>query len=541
MIPDPIRAGLASGWKTIDAAALTRDMELEADVVVVGSGAGGGVTAEILAQAGLKVAIVEEGPLASSTDFRMREREAYEGLYQDNAGRQTSDHAITILQGRCVGGSTTVNWTASFRTPRRTLAYWKDALGLATMDEASLAPWFARMEERLSIAPWSTAPNRNNDALRAGCEKLGYSSGIMRRNVKGCLNLGYCGMGCPANAKQSMLVTTIPSALDRGAILVHRARVTELVFEGDRVASCDAHGIARNGATPSIYRVRIRARHFVLAAGGIGSPGILLRSNAPDPHDQLGRRTFLHPTVISGALMREPVQAFYGAPQSAYSDHFLEVPLDGPAGFKLEVAPAHPVLVAGVLPGFGEEHAHWMSRFDRLQVTIALLRDGFHPESPGGRVVLRSDSSPVLDYPMSRYLWEGARRAFLTMAQVQFAAGAQTVMPVHEQARGCDSWEASRKEIESLAMQPRNARVVSAHVMGGCAMGTDPRSSVVGESGQHHQVGNLSVHDASLFPTSVGANPQLSIFAIAARLASGLAAGLRNSRTAGTKGPSLPV
>ena len=529
MIPDPIRAGLASGWKTIDAATLTRDTELEADVVVVGSGAGGGVTAEILAQAGLRVAIVEEGPFAGSTEFRMREREAYENLYQENAGRQTSDHAITILQGRCVGGSTTVNWTASFRTPRRTLAYWKDSLGLATMDEASLAPWFARMEERLSIAPWSLAPNRNNDALRVGCEKLGFSSAIMRRNVKACLNLGYCGMGCPANAKQSMLVTTIPAALDKGAILVHRARVTRLVVEGTRIESCVAHGIERNGAAPSIHRVRIRARHFVLAAGGIGSPGILLRSEAPDPYDQLGRRTFLHPTVVSGALMREPVEAFYGAPQSTYSDHFLEAALDGPAGFKLEVAPAHPVLVGGVLPGFGDEHARWMSRFDHLQVTIALIRDGFHPESAGGRVVLRGDLTPVLDYPMTPYLWDAARRAFLAMAQVQFAAGAQVVKPVHEQARGADSWEAARTQIEALAMQPRIARVVSAHVMGGCAMGRDARSSVVNESGRHHQVENLSIHDGSVFPTSLGANPQLSIYAIAARMASGLAAGLRHS------------
>jgi len=529
MIADPIRAGLASGWKTLDAATLTRDTDLEADVAVVGSGAGGGVTAEILAQAGLRVAIVEEGPLASSSEFQMREREAYEGLYQECAGRQTADRAITILQGRCVGGSTTVNWTASFRTPRSTLAYWKDSLGLRAMDEASLAPWFARMEERLSIAPWSMAPNRNNDVLRAGCDKLGIPSAIMRRNVKSCLNLGYCGMGCPANAKQSMLVTTIPAALDKGAMLVHRARVARLVIEGDRVESCVAHGIARSGATPSIHRLRIRARHFVLAAGGIGSPAILLRSTAPDPYDQAGRRTFLHPTVVSAAIMREPVQAFYGAPQSAYSDHFLEGPLDGPAGFKLEVAPAHPVLVGGLLPGFGDEHVQWMSQFDRLQVTVGLLRDGFHPESPGGRVVLRGDSTPVLDYPMTPYLWQGARRALLAMARIQFAAGAKSVKAVHEQARGAETWEASRREIESLAMEPRIARVVTAHVMGGCAMGPDERSSVVDEAGRHHQLENVSVHDGSLFPTSLGANPQLSIYAIAARMAAGLASGLRNS------------
>ena len=528
MIRDPIREGLASGWKAIDAAKLERDLELEADVVVIGSGAGGGVTAEILAQAGLKVAIVEEGPLASSTDFHMREREAYPQLYQESAGRQTSDKSITILQGRCVGGGTTVNWTSSFRTPPRTLAHWAGAHGLQSMGEAEMAPWFKRMEERLAIAPWAVAPNENNDLLRRGCEKLGISSGAIQRNVKGCWNLGYCGMGCPTNAKQSMLVTTIPAALERGATLVYRARVARLLIERDRVVACDANGVAGNGATPSQHRVRLRARHFVLAAGAIGSPGVLLRSSAPDPNLVLGKRTFLHPTVVSGALMPQRVEGYYGAPQTVYSDHFLDtLPREGRAGFKLESAPTHPVLVGITLPGFGEEHARWMAKFPFIQVVIALIRDGFHPESQGGRVVVRSDGIPVLDYVMSPYLWDAARRAYLAMAEIQFAAGAKTVMPMHEAAKPAESWSEARKQIESLPMKALTARVVTAHVMGGCAMGREPLTSVVDESGRHHQLANLSVHDASVFPTSLAANPQLSIYALAARFSTALAGTLR--------------
>jgi choline dehydrogenase-like flavoprotein len=528
MIKDPIREGLAAGWKVIDAAALDRDLDIDADVAIVGSGAGGGVTAEILAQAGLKVVIIEEGPLASSTDFRMREREAYPQLYQESAARQTLDKSITILQGRCVGGGTTVNWTSSFRTPSRTLAYWRDSLGLKSMEEAALAPWFSRMEERLGIAPWPVPPNLNNDLLRVGCEKLGIASGAIQRNVKGCWNLGYCGMGCPTNAKQSMLVTTIPAALELGATLVQRARVARLVFARDRVVALEVNGIAGNGAAPSTFRLRVRAKHFVLAAGAIGSPGVLLRSSAPDPALTLGKRTFLHPTVVSAGLMAQKVEGFYGAPQSIYSDHFLDAQaLDGPAGYKLESAPTHPILVGITLPGFGEDHARWMAKFANTQVVIALLRDGFHPESRGGRVVLRGDGSAVLDYSLSPYLWEGARRAYLTMAEIQFAAGAQTVMPMHENARGANTWREARAEIEALPMRALATRVVSAHVMGGCAMGRDPKSSVVDESGRHHQVANLSVHDGSLFPTSVATNPQLSIYAITARLATDLAKSLR--------------
>ncbi len=515
-------------------AALDRDRDLETDVVVIGSGAGGGVTADALSAAGLDVILVEEGPLLSSSDFRMREREAYPLLYQESSARQTADKSITILQGRCVGGGTTVNWTSSFRTPARTLAYWKDALGLKGSGAQDLDPWFARMEERLAIAPWQVAPNENNEVLRRGCAKLGYSHGAIARNVKGCVNIGYCGMGCPTNAKQSMLVTTIPAALARGARLVQRARVRRLEIDGDNVTMCEAYGVAANGAAPSPQAIRIRARHYVIAAGGIGSPAILIRSAAPDPANLLGRRTFLHPTLVSAALMPQPVNGFAGAPQSVYSDQFLDnAPLDGPAGFNLESGPAHPVLVGITLPGFGEEHARWMQKFPNVQVVIALLRDGFHRDSRGGRVALASDGTPVLDYAMSDYLWQGARRAYLALAEIQFAAGAQSVMPVHENATPYASLREAREAIDALPMRALAARVVSAHVMGGCPMGPEARHAVVDEEGRHHHLRNVSVHDGSVFPTSLAANPQLSIYAIAARSSAALARSLKAAPPSG--------
>lgn len=530
MIRDPVREGIAGGWKAIDAATLGRDVEIEADVAVIGSGAGGGVTAEALARVGFSVVIVEEGPLKTSSDFHMREREAYPQLYQESAGRQTKDKAITILQGRCVGGSTTVNWTSSFRTPAATLAHWRDVHGIRGATPEALAPWFERMEERLAIAPWPVAPNENNDILRRGCEKLGLPAAAIRRNVKGCWNLGYCGMGCPTNAKQSMLVTTIPAALERGATLVHRARVEKLVAEGNRVVAAEARGVESAGAQPSPWRVRIKARHYVLAAGAIGSPAILLRSGLPDPHQLVGKRTMLHPTLVSAAVMPQRVDAHAGAPQTIYSDHFLDtLAPTGPVGFKLESPPVHPILGGITLPGFGAEHATWMSTFPHLQVVIALLRDGFHADSPGGSVKLHGDGWPVLDYSMTPYLWDGARRAFLAMAEIQFAAGAKQVMPMHEGATPYSSWAETKAAIASLPMESLRARVVSAHVMGGCPMGNDPKTSVVNEGGRHHHVANLSVHDGSVFPTSLGANPQLTIYALAARMADDLGKSLHKA------------
>jgi len=230
-IPDPVATGVAAGWKVASLGAMTGSARIDCDVVIVGTGAGGGTAAEILTAAGLDVVLIEEGPLRSSRDFRLGERDAYRDLYQEGAGRTTSDGSMTILQGRSVGGSTTVNWTSSFRTPPQTLRHWADVHGVKGMSEAELAPWFARMEERLGIQPWQVDPNPNNHVLKQGCEKLGWSWSPIPRNVTGCWNLGYCGMGCPVNAKQSMLVTTIPAALAAGARLYARARAEKVLIE----------------------------------------------------------------------------------------------------------------------------------------------------------------------------------------------------------------------------------------------------------------------------------------------------------------------
>jgi choline dehydrogenase-like flavoprotein len=202
--------------------------------------------------------------------------------------------------------------------------------------------------------------------------------------------------------------------------------------------------------------------------------------------------------------------------------------LNGPIGFKLEVPPLHPLLVAITLQGYGRQHAQRMQQMPFTHAMIALLRDGFHPQSEGGRVALKSDGSPVLDYPINDYLWDGMRRAYLSMAEIQFAAGAREVLPVHEDAASYGNWAAAREAIQRLPMQILKARVVSAHVMGGCAMGADPGNSVVNVQGRHHHLRNLFVFDGSVFPTSVGANPQLSIYGLSARQASRLAAQLAN-------------
>ncbi|MGE3347071.1 MAG: GMC family oxidoreductase N-terminal domain-containing protein [Ramlibacter sp.] len=524
-LQDPIRDGLKRGWKVLGGPHGPLPQRITCDVAVIGSGAGAGITAELLVKAGLDVVLVEEGPLRSSTDFNQQEAVAYPSLYQESAARKTEDKAINILQGRCVGGSTTVNWTSSFRTPSGTLKYWRDEFGLADYHDDGLAPYFLQAEQRLNISSWLTPPNENNDLLRRGAARLGIGAAAIARNVKGCWNLGSCGMGCPTNAKQSMLVTTIPAALDGGATLLVETRAEKFEFANGKVASLQCWEAKPNGVLVRRPQgaIKIVAKHYVVAAGAINSPGVLLRSEAPDPHGRLGKRTFLHPVVMSAAVMPRQVEGWQGAPQSIYTDHFLETqPIDGPIGYKLEAPPLHPVIFASTVTGYGREQADLLRQFPHTHVLLALLRDGFHEQAAGGHVKLRGDGSASLDYPLTDFIMDGARRALLSMAEIQFAAGARQVLPVHELAHPYPSWNQAREALAALPMKPLLTKFVSAHVMGGCGMAGDERQGVARPDGVHWHIDNLSIHDGSLFPTSIGANPQLSIYGIVNRLAQGL-------------------
>src|SRR5690554_5021849 len=259
-IPDPFLQGIHNGWHVQNAALLTNDRHLEADVVIVGSGAGGATSAELLSAAGLRVLIVEEGPLRTSTDFKMQEPTAYAELYQEGMGRMSKDGAITIMQGRAVGGTTLINWTSSFRTPPETLAHWAREHAVSGLDSATLQPWFARMEQRLGVAPWHTPTNANNDVIKRGCQALDLDWAVIPRNVRGCANLGYCGMGCPVNAKQSMLVTSIPALLDKGGELIYFARAERLQLEGDRVTGLECVAMDERCVAPTGRRIQVRAR-----------------------------------------------------------------------------------------------------------------------------------------------------------------------------------------------------------------------------------------------------------------------------------------
>lgn len=511
---------------------LDQDLVLDTDVVIVGSGAGGGFAAETLANAGLRVVIVEKGGYHTARNFSQNEAEAFPMLYMDAGAQRTKDKGFVVLQGRTVGGGTTVNWTSSFRTPEPTLNHWVDAHGAKSFSPASMAPYFDAVEKRLNIHTWQDIePNANNRLVAEGCKKLGYPWQLIRRNVNGCANSGLCGLGCPINAKQGMLVTTIPAALDKGAVLISCAEATHIVHDGKRASGVEVAAMDALGQTPTGRKIRINARHVVAAAGGIRSPALLMRSKVPDPSGATGKQTTLHPVSLLVAKFREQVNPFYGAPQTVYSDHFWlpEGKLLGAArlGYKIEATPVFPVFLSALVDkSFGRNSADLARSLPFLQSTNALHRNGFNDHEKCGSVELVGDTGVTLDYPINNYLMNSLVLSMLEIMEIQFAAGAEYALPFHLDARPLKSMAEARAWVKEVKMEPVRLLTGAAHVMGGCRMGTQASNSVVDEWGRHHVMENLSVMDASIFPTSIGANPQQSIYAATLKNATALAKAL---------------
>lgn len=492
---------------------LEKDLQLDCDVCVVGSGAGGAVLAAGLAEAGLDVVVLEAGPYRTRADFTMHEKDTYPVLYQEGMKRATKDLAISVLQGRNVGGGTTVNWTSCFRTPERILAHWREHFALEDLTSEALRPHFEAVEARLSIAEWPLgATNPNNRALVDGCTSLGWEVGPMRRNQKGCANSGYCGMGCPVDGKQAMHVTTLKDASAAGARILAEAHVDEL--EGwPKVRAVHARAWPVGTAEPTSRRITVRPKVVALCGGAINSPAVLLRSGI-HVEGRVGHRTFLHPVVAVIGTYARPIDPWYGAPQSAHSHEFIDRGADK-VGFFLEAAPLHPLLAAVSFKLFGAAHAALMRQLRHASALLALSVDGLVPGDDGGTVILGSSGRAELRYPIRGPLIESFRASHEALCRVHLAAGARSLTTTHVDPVVLTT----EADLPAVAAAPYGALehgIFSAHQMGGCTM-TGDGSGVVDPRHRVEGSDNLFVVDGSVLPTSLGVNPSETIYGLAHR------------------------
>ncbi|HTQ48678.1 MAG TPA: GMC family oxidoreductase [Polyangiaceae bacterium] len=488
-------------------------LSLRADVVIVGSGAGGAVVAREMARAGRSVVVVEEGPFVAPGEYGklppmgMFRRCAREAGLSAVVGLGGSPF-ISLLMGRCVGGSSVLTGGVCFRIPDEVLHEWSGRLGLTSMTPEGLDPHF-RVVER--VAHVETVPDamrsRGIDLFTDGAAKLGIPMKPLRRNTRGCRGASRCNFGCPHGAKMSVDVSFLPEATARGALVVSDALVERV-----DVTSGVARGVRGRLITDDGARVpfEVRARVVVVACGSLHTP-LLLRASGVDSR-HVGRHLTLHPAVRVSALFDEVVEGWDGAMQPVFSDHFASegVTLVG-------VYPPVSVLAAG-FPGVGRKHRALAHRTPNMAVFGGMIHD-----EGGGSVHRVIGREPLVTYRMAREDRPRLVRLIEILGRMAFAAGAREVaMPVF----GIETMK-SVKEVDDFAARPppmRRIECTAFHPLGSAKMSTDPREGVVRESGETWQVDNLFVADGSVLPTSIGVNSQLPIMAVAHKIASGIAA-----------------
>lgn len=497
--------------------AIHQDMVLEADAVVIGSGAGGSVVAAELAQAGKHVIVLEKGGYNYEGNFTHLEQQAMSEMFLKQGAMASSDLGMLIMAGSTLGGGTVINWMTCFRPQQDVLTEWETVSGLAgQFTGAALQRSFAAVEERLNVSRYESAHNGPNRVLFEGASALGLHADVIPRNARDCNGrCEGCNFGCRHGASQSTLKTYLQDAYEHGAQLLVRCSAERVLTEGGQVRGVVA--LAQDPETGRQHRVQIHARTVVVAAGALHTPALLLRSGLENPH--IGRHLRMHPTTVSVGLYPEKINAWRGALQSAYSDAFTH--LDGAYGYKLEAAPGHPGLFALARPwASAHDYREQMIRGAHLAPIIIVVRDRGE-----GQVRLDERGDPLVDYAVSAYDRNHMAHGLRQMARIHFAAGADEVMTLQNKPTYVERSSHSEahaqhlrtfdRQVERHGLEPNRILTFSAHQMGSCRMGANPADSVTDGSQQVHGVRGLYICDSSVFPNASGVNPMLSIMGLA--------------------------
>jgi choline dehydrogenase-like flavoprotein len=480
-------------------------LTLEADVVVIGSGAAGAVVAYELSRSGAKVVVLEAGPHIPSSEFQEHIPTALETLYEDSGNQVNTTGDLAILQGKCVGGSTVVNAAVCFRAPNQVLENWAEEHGLDNLSPGALAPYFERVEQNLSIhrnEPHEV--NQNGRLLIEGARKVGIPAEPIARNIKSCALTGHCLSGCKTDRKQSMLVTYLPWASELGATILSGTTADTFEVSNRTVTAVNAVATDESGRAKP---VRVKAGLVIVAAGAVQTPLLFQRNKIGDSSGQVGHNFACHPSLAVFGEHHENIYPWVGATLTAQAGD-IENPLEG--GYLLEAGIGGPFSMSTMVDGgLGRDFVEFMEVSKKFQSVITLIHD-----HNVGRVYLDGDRKRI-EYDLDDRDFESMRKALRGTAQIYFAAGARRVYLPTTRRTTIESADQIDSVVNSLTNGKHMYRLTSYHPQGTMRMGADPTKSVVGPDGRCHDLDNVYVPDASLFPSSLLVNPQVTVYTMA--------------------------
>ena len=483
------------------------------DVVIVGSGSGGAVMARELARDGRSVLVIEEGghytpeeygKMTPSNSIRRLAREA--GLAVA-VGRGDTP-LISVLSGKCVGGSSVLTGGVCFRIPEDVLHEWSTDLELTELTPERLEPYFDEIESTIRVETVPEAMrSRSSQLFVEGAAALGVQMKSLRRNTQGCRGAARCNFGCPHGAKMSVDLSFLPDAYAHGARVLSDALVERIDFAGNRASGVRGRFLDGQTGEPRVP-FTVQAKVVVVACGSLHTPVLLRRSGMTT--SAIGKHLTLHPAFRVCGLYDEEVNGWDGAMQSIYSDHFLN------EGITLVGVYSAVSILTAALPGIGKEHRRVSAEMPRMAVFGGMVHD-----DGGGRVHRWLSREPLVTYRMSARDRGRMFKGIQILGTMAFRAGAREVMlPIF----GSETIK-SERELAFLTERPPPATRVesmSFHPLGSAKMSRHPRGGVVKPTGETWAADNLFIADGSVLPTSIGVNSQVPVMAMSLKIAQGL-------------------
>jgi choline dehydrogenase-like flavoprotein len=497
------------GWmaQVTDGRDVEEDLEIECEVVVIGTGAGGAAAAYELARRGRAVLLLEEGDYHKRSSFRGRPAHAYQHLYRDQGITVALGNVgIPLWAGRAVGGSTVINSGTCYRAPERTFAYWRSRYGLGSeFSSAGLGPYYEAAESMLQVTPANMLHVGSIGPIIArGAERLRYTHGVLKRNAPDCDGQGVCCFGCPTGAKRSTDVSYVPEALKRGAQLVTAARVDSIDLVAGRARGVTAT-LGRSTDGRPRPKLRVTADAVIVAGGALMTPLLLAKSGVKSR--MLGKNLSIHPASKVLALFDEQLDQWKGIPQGYTIDHFADIGLMFEGG-------SLPFDVAALgVPWVGRRYTEMMEQYPHMATFGFMIQDRSRGEvrrGPGG--------SPLVLYNMNATDVARMQHGLEVLCEVYQAAGAKRVLPLIAGVEEVNTKE-DLERLRARRLRPGDFEVTAFHPLGTCRIGTDPNRSCLGPDHAAHGVAGLYVCDGSAIPSSLGVNPQMTIMAMALRAA----------------------
>lgn len=481
------------------------DRVFSADVIVVGSGAGGGAAAMHLAQAGLNVLILEEGPFVPTTEYSTSAAKMLKRMYRDAGTSMIMGKPnVVFAEGRCVGGSTVFYGGMTWRTPDNILHRWVSENGIDTLTPEFLDPYFEKCERYLNSSyqvPESVGID--SKILHDGAEKFDWEIKPNTRAQNHCIGTDNCIFGCPQGAKLTAANTVVPAAVRNGAQLAANCKVEKILTKGRRAHGVKGHFVDDMGRKS--YKFEAYAPVVVLSCGARFTPALAMKSGIKAKSRMIGKNFYCHPNSKVIGIYEDRLDAWKGVHQGYQVTEFQD------EGILLALGMPPPGLIALGVPQHGRELAEMMSLYNHMVVTGFLVDD-----STSGRIWINPFGVPTPLYNITDYDGYRFKRGTALLAELHFEMGARQVMTGYSSLPVLNSPDDIPKLFEPT-VDKSHQELLTVHIMGTMKMGKNPKYSVTNEWGELHDCANLFVADASAFPGSVGVNPTETIMALAFR------------------------